>query len=256
MPQNISAPLFEVSITEHQISNSEHQTPDSSLLTSDSSFRTPNSSLQKPSPTLDYESALWHQGFLLIAGIDEAGRGAWAGPVTAGAVILPADPDMLNRLKGVRDSKLMTPAEREAMFDIIKTEAQTWAVGKADAEEIDRIGILNATKNAMKQAIEALDPQPVHLLIDYVRLHDVTIPQTGIKHGDMLSLSIACASVLAKVTRDRFMRTTAAELYPQYSFDQHKGYGTKLHQEMLAHYGPCPIHRRSFRPLADKLTLF
>ncbi|MBQ4511577.1 MAG: ribonuclease HII [Anaerolineaceae bacterium] len=230
--------------------------PHSSLITPHSFLPAPNSECHKPSPTLDYESALWHQGFLLIAGIDEAGRGSWAGPVTAGAVILPADPDILNRLEGVRDSKLMTPVEREAMFDVVKAEAQTWAVGEADAEEIDRIGILNATKNAMKRAIEALKPQPVHLLIDYVRLHDVTIPQTGIKHGDMLSLSIACASVLAKVTRDRFMRITAAELYPQYRFDLHKGYGTKLHQEMLAQYGPCPIHRRSFRPLADKLTLF
>ena len=249
MPKNISH-------SECQTSNSSFRTPNSSLLTSDSTLLTPNSSLHKPSPTLYYETALWNQGILLIAGIDEAGRGAWAGPVTAGAVILPADPNILNRLAGVRDSKLMTPAEREAMFDVVIAEAQTWAVGEADAEEIDHIGILNATKNAMKRAFEALNPQPVHLLIDYVRLHDVTIPQTGIKHGDMLSLSIACASVLAKVTRDRFMRTTAAELYPQYHFDQHTGYGTKLHQEMLAQYGHCPIHRRSFRPLADKLTLF
>ena len=150
----------------------------------------------------------------------------------------------------------MTPAERETMFDVITANAAAWAVGKAEAEEIDRIGILNATKNAMKRAVAALGIQPDHLLIDYVRLHDVTIPQTGIKHGDMLSLSIACASVLAKVTRDRFMRTTAAELYPQYRFDQHKGYGTKLHQQALAQYGPCPIHRRSFRPLSEDLTLF
>ena len=210
----------------------------------------------KPSPTLEFETALWNQGFLLVAGIDEAGRGAWAGPVSAGAAILPADPGILETLSGVRDSKLMTPAEREAMFDIIKSTAKAWAVGEADAEEIDRIGILNATKTAMKRAIDGLGLAPDHLLIDYVRLHDITTPQTGIKHGDMLSLSIACASVLAKVTRDRFMRTTAAELYPQYHFEQHKGYGTKLHQEALAEYGPCPIHRRSFRPLSTDLTLF
>ena len=210
----------------------------------------------KPSPTLEFETALWNQGFLLVAGIDEAGRGAWAGPVSAGAAILPADPGILETLSGVRDSKLMTPAEREAMFDIIKSTAKAWAVGEADAEEIDRIGILNATKTAMKRAISGLGLEPDHLLIDYVRLHDITTPQTGIKHGDMLSLSIACASVLAKVTRDRFMRTTAAELYPQYHFEQHKGYGTKLHQEALAEYGPCPIHRRSFRPLSTDLTLF
>jgi ribonuclease HII len=207
-------------------------------------------------PTLEFETALWNQGFLIVAGIDEAGRGAWAGPVSAGAVVLPADPDVMNRLEGVRDSKLMTPAERETMFDIIKAEAKAWAVGEADTAEIDRAGILNATKIAMKRAIEGLGLHPDHLLIDYVRLHDVPIPQTGIKHGDMLSLSIACASVLAKVTRDRFMRTTAAELYPQYHFEQHKGYGTRLHQEALAEYGPCAIHRRSFRPLCKDLTLF
>ena len=205
---------------------------------------------------MEFEQGLWAQGCLSVAGIDEAGRGAWAGPVSAGAVILPAEPDILTILEGVRDSKLMTPAERETMFDVITANAAAWAVGKAEAEEIDRIGILNATKNAMKRAIEGLGVQPDHLLIDYVRLHDVTIPQTGIKHGDMLSLSIACASVLAKVTRDRYMRGEAAALYPQYGFDQHKGYGTKLHQQALAEFGPCPIHRRSFRPLADELTLF
>ncbi len=210
----------------------------------------------KTTPTLEFETALWNQGFLIVAGIDEAGRGAWAGPVMAGAAVLPADPKVLNRLEGVRDSKLMTPAERETMFDVIRAEAKVYAVGEADAGEIDRVGILNATKLAMKRAVDGLGICPDHLLIDYVRLHDVTIPQTGIKHGDMLSLSIACASVLAKVTRDRFMRTTAAELYPQYRFDQHKGYGTKLHQQALAQYGPCPIHRRSFRPLSEDLTLF
>lgn len=210
----------------------------------------------KQSPTLEFEQGLWAQGCLSVAGIDEAGRGAWAGPVSAGAVILPADPDILTRLEGVRDSKLMTPSERETMFDVITANASSWAVGKADAEEIDRIGILNATKNAMKRAIKGLGTQPDHLLIDYVRLHDVIIPQTGIKHGDMLSLSIACASVLAKVTRDRYMRGEAAALYPQYGFDQHKGYGTKQHQQALAEFGPCPIHRKSFRPLADELTLF
>lgn len=210
----------------------------------------------KQSPTLAFEQDLWQQGYSAVAGIDEAGRGAWAGPVSAGAVILPADDGILEKLQGVRDSKLMTPAEREAMFDVITANAAAWAVGEADAAEIDRIGILNATKNAMKRAVEGLAVSPDHLLIDYVRLHDVTIPQIGIKHGDRLSLSIACASVLAKVTRDRYMRNTAAELYPLYQFEQHKGYGTKLHQEALSQYGPCPIHRRSFRPLADDLRLF
>ena len=210
----------------------------------------------KTDPTLEFEEALWKQGFFHVAGIDEAGRGCWAGPVTAGAVILPADAEMLSVLKGARDSKMMTPAERERMYSVITEHALTWAVGEADNAEIDRVGILNATKNAMKRAVAALDPEPVHLLIDYVRLHDVTIPQTGIKHGDAVSLSIACASILAKVTRDRWMTETAARLYPEYGFDRHKGYGTKQHQAALAEYGPCPLHRLSFKPLRSDDTLF
>ena len=210
----------------------------------------------KTDPTLEFEEALWKQGFFHIAGIDEAGRGCWAGPVTAGAVILPADAEMLSVLKGARDSKMMTPAERERMYSVITEHALTWAVGEADNAEIDRVGILNATKNAMKRAVAALDPEPVHLLIDYVRLHDVTIPQTGIKHGDAVSLSIACASILAKVTRDRWMTETAARLYPEYGFDCHKGYGTKQHQAALAEYGPCPLHRLSFKPLRSDDMLF
>ena len=210
----------------------------------------------KTDPTLEFEEALWKQGFFHIAGIDEAGRGCWAGPVTAGAVILPADAEMLSVLKGARDSKMMTPAERERMYSVITEHALTWAVGEADNAEIDRVGILNATKNAMKRAVAALDPEPVHLLIDYVRLHDVTIPQTGIKHGDAVSLSIACASILAKVTRDRWMTETAARLYPEYGFDRHKGYGTKQHQAALAEYGPCPLHRLSFKPLRSDDMLF
>ena len=135
--------------------------------------------MKKFSPTLDYERSLWEQGFVCVAGIDEAGRGCWAGPVTAGAVILPADPAVIDRLSGVRDSKLMTPAEREAMFDVIPEVAAAWAVAEADNTEIDRLGILSATKLAMKRAIEGLSLQPDHLLIDYVRLHDVTTPQLG-----------------------------------------------------------------------------
>lgn len=210
----------------------------------------------KVKPTLEYEQSLWAQGFLRIAGIDEAGRGCWAGPVMAGAVILPADPAVLDILDGVRDSKLMTAAEREAMFGRVTGTAAAWAVGEADNREIDRVGILNATKNAMKRALAGLGIRPDHLLIDYVRLHDVTIPQTGIKHGDMLSLSIACASILAKVTRDRWMSENAAALYPQYGFDKHKGYGTKQHQQAIRDFGPCPLHRMSFRPLSEDMKLF
>ena len=212
--------------------------------------------MTRPLPTLQYELPLWQQGFLAIAGIDEAGRGCWAGPVTAGAVILPADPGILERLSGVRDSKLMTPAERDAVFSLIPGEARAWAVGEADSAEIDRLGILNATRLAMKRAIAALSLRPDHLLIDYVRLHDITIPQIGIAHGDMVSLSIAAASVMAKVTRDREMEVLA-EQYPEYGFEKHKGYGTKQHQEALARFGPCPIHRMTFKPLSsEELKLF
>ena len=212
--------------------------------------------MTRPLPTLQYELPLWQQGFLAVAGIDEAGRGCWAGPVTAGAVILPADPGILERLSGVRDSKLMTPAERDAVFSLIPGEARAWAVGEADSAEIDRLGILNATRLAMKRAIAALPLRPDHLLIDYVRLHDVTIPQIGIAHGDMVSLSIAAASVMAKVTRDREMEVLA-EQYPEYGFEKHKGYGTKQHQEALARFGSCPIHRMTFKPLSsEELKLF
>ena len=211
---------------------------------------------ERPSPTLDYEEALWKQGFFAVAGIDEAGRGCLAGPVMAGAVILPAESGIAERLRGVRDSKLMTPAERDEMYDAVIREAAAWGAGEADNREIDRIGILNATKNAMKRAIGYLGMQPDHLLIDFVRLHDVTTPQIGLKHGDMLCLSIACASVIAKVTRDRWMQSEAARLYPQYGFETHKGYGTREHMEALRRYGPCPIHRMTFRPLSEDLTLF
>ena len=211
---------------------------------------------ERPSPTLDYEEALWKQGFFAVAGIDEAGRGCLAGPVMAGAVILPAESGIAERLRGVRDSKLMTPAERDEMYDAVIREAAAWGAGEADNREIDRIGILNATKNAMKRAIGNLGMQPDHLLIDFVRLHDVTTPQIGLKHGDMLCLSIACASVIAKVTRDRWMQSEAARLYPQYGFETHKGYGTREHMEALRRYGPCPIHRITFRPLSEDLTLF
>ena len=211
---------------------------------------------ERPSPTLEYEEALWKQGFFAVAGIDEAGRGCWAGPVMAGAVILPAENEIAERLKGVRDSKLMTPEERTEMYEAVIRESAAWAVGEADNREIDRVGILNATKNAMKRAIAGLGTKPDHLLIDFVRLHDVTTPQIGLKHGDMICLSIACASVIAKVTRDRWMQTEAASLYPQYGFDQHKGYGTAQHMEALRLNGPCPLHRMSFRPLSENLTLF
>ncbi len=210
----------------------------------------------KVDPTLTYEEALWEQGSFYVAGIDEAGRGAWAGPVMAGAVILPVDPELPEMLKGARDSKMMTPAQRESMYDVIAQTAQTWAVGSATHEEIDRIGILNATRLAMRRAVEGLTLTPEHLLIDYVYLFGVNIPQTNLKHGDMLSLSIACASIMAKVTRDRWMTENADPAYPEYGFARHKGYGTAQHTQALETYGPCPIHRMTFHPISKEPTLF
>ena len=210
----------------------------------------------KVDPTLTYEEALWEQGSFYVAGIDEAGRGAWAGPVMAGAVILPVDPELPEMLKGARDSKMMTPAQRESVYDVIAQTAQTWAVGSATHEEIDRIGILNATRLAMCRAVEGLTHTPEHLLIDYVYLFGINIPQTNLKHGDMLSLSIACASIMAKVMRDRWMTENADTAYPEYGFAKHKGYGTAQHSQALEDYGPCPIHRMTFHPISKEPTLF
>lgn len=211
---------------------------------------------KRTDPTLDFEIPLWERDIFYIAGIDEAGRGAWAGPVMAGAVILPVDRSLCETLKGVRDSKLMTPKEREALFDRVKEISAAWCVAEASQEEIDRMNILAATRLAMQRAIDGLSVRPQHLLIDYVRLHNQPVPQTNIKHGDMLSLSIACASILAKVTRDRRMSTEYEELYPQYGFAAHKGYGTAQHMRALEQFGPCPAHRMTFHPIAKEPALF
>lgn len=207
-------------------------------------------------PTLDLEKALWEQGFFYIAGIDEAGRGAWAGPVMAGAVILPIDLDLLNIMDGVRDSKQMTPLERDRMAAIIMDQALCWSVGSADHQEIDQLGILPATRLAMERAIMDLSVKPQYLLLDYVWLPRQMTPQQSMPKGDIHSLSIASASILAKVFRDRWMTTEASEKYPVYGFDQHKGYGTQLHQSRLEEFGPCEIHRKTFHPILKDLTLF
>ena len=198
-------------------------------------------------PTLSFEIPLWQRDVIYIAGIDEAGRGALAGPVMAGAVILPADPDLCEKLKGVRDSKLMTPRKREEMAGLIRSSAVSWAVGEASEQEIDEMNILNATKTAMRRAIAALSPVPQHLLIDYVHLEKSPIPQTSIKFGDRLSLSIACASILAKVTRDHRMTDEYALRYPEYGFEKHKGYGTASHLAAIAAHGLSTAHRQTFR---------
>lgn len=199
-------------------------------------------------PDINFEKKLWKKGITLVAGIDEAGRGAWAGPVAAGAVILPNETSILKNLNGVRDSKQMTAHQRAIWAERIKQIAVCWGVGLASNEEIDQLGILPATKLAMKRAILSLDYVPKHLLIDAVKLRDIEIPQTALIHGDALVLSIAAASVLAKTTRDAILVDLAID-YPGYGFERHKGYGTKMHREQLRLMGPTKIHRFSYEPI-------
>ena len=209
-------------------------------------------SLIPPSPDLALETSLHVAGTSLIAGLDEAGRGAWAGPVTAAAVILPVDFYENNRLAGVRDSKQLTPAQRFALEPIIKSIAQAWAVGFASSQEIDSLGILAATRLAMMRALSGLIISPLHLLIDALFLPEITIPQTALIKGDQRSLSIAAASILAKTARDRWMEDLALQ-EPAYGFEHHKGYGTHRHQSALSIHGPCLFHRYSFAPVKETL---
>ncbi|MCQ2552478.1 MAG: ribonuclease HII [Clostridia bacterium] len=190
---------------------------------------------------LVYERKLWDAGKEYIAGVDEVGRGPLAGPVVTAAVILPKDFSLL----GVDDSKKLSPKRRDELFDQIKEAAICYAIGRREPERIDEINILEATKEAMQEAIDGLRIKPDHVLIDAVNLKTLRIPQTSIIHGDATSVSIAAASIIAKVTRDREM-LEMAKLYPGYSFESNKGYGTAAHYEGLAAKGPCPIHRKSF----------
>lgn len=189
---------------------------------------------------LQYEKQLIKDGYTLIAGMDEAGRGPLAGPVSVGCCIMNLD-DIID---GINDSKKLTPLKREKLFDIIKEKSIAYSIVDVDCDEIDKINILNATKKGMKIALGNINPKAEFLLVDAVK-DDFSIPYMPIIHGDALSYSIAAASVLAKVHRDELMRKYA-EIYPEYGFEKHKGYGTKLHIEMLKKYGPCPIHRQTF----------
>jgi ribonuclease HII len=204
-----------------------------------------NQELIPASPDLSFEKALWQAGLTWVAGIDEAGRGALAGPVTAAAVVLPAEIRIINQLEGIRDSKQMTADQRDEARVRIMRYAVTWGVGFATVEEIDQGGILPATRLAAGRAIEALMPNPVHLLLDYLFLPEVSISQTALIKGDCRSLSIAAASVLAKTSRDTVMRELE-EMYPGYAFSKHKGYGTLAHRVALNQRGVCPAHRLSF----------
>lgn len=195
------------------------------------------------------EKMLESQGYQRIAGIDEVGRGALAGPVVAAAVILPCqiDAPWLNQVK---DSKQLSPARRELLFHHIHEIALAIGIGMAPHEVIDTQGIIKATRLAMRLAIGQISPPPESLLIDYMRLPEVSLPQKGIKDGDSLCFSIACASIVAKVTRDQLM-VELDRTYPGYGLAQHKGYGTKEHLSCLRRLGPSPIHRQSFKPVKD-----
>ena len=193
---------------------------------------------------LRYEKNLWCKGKDFIAGIDEVGRGPLAGPVVSAAVILPKG--YYN--KKIKDSKQLTPLQREKLFSDIIDNALTFAIGCVDAQVIDRINILRATYESMYRAIDKLKFLPDHILVDGFEIPGLPIPQTGIKKGDCLCLSIAAASIIAKVFRDRIMELYDIE-FPAYKFSKNKGYGTKYHIETLLKIGPCKIHRKSFSPL-------
>ncbi len=205
-------------------------------------------------PTFEEEQRLYKEGYRFVAGIDEVGRGAVAGPVAAAAVILPADSCQLSAtnpfcwLSQVRDSKQLSPRRREELSPWIQKIAISCGVGMVSPEDVDAFGIMEATREAMYLAVEQLLVHPDFLLIDFISLPEILIPQRGLVHGDQISLSIACASILAKVTRDHYMKEMG-KVYPGYGMASHKGYATTEHCLSLRQLGPCPIHRRSFEPV-------
>ena len=193
-----------------------------------------------------YEREQWKNGVQTVCGVDEAGAGPLMGPVYAAAVILPRELD----IPGLNDSKKLTEKKREALYEIITAQAAAWSVARVEAAEMDKMDILNARMLAMQKALDGLTLRPDLALIDGNRDHGsryaIEIPHRLIVGGDGKSASIAAASILAKVSRDRYVSTELDAKYPQYQFAKHKGYGTRLHYEMLDQYGPCPEHRRTF----------
>jgi ribonuclease HII len=206
-------------------------------------------------PTLELEYRVFQQtGLKLIAGLDEAGRGAIAGPVVAAAVILPLDQsDLLAALVGVNDSKQLSARQREELYELVRERALAYGVGRSSAADIDQMGILPANAQAMQRALAQLQPAATFLLLDgRMRLRNIPLPQEAIVRGDSRSLSIAAASILAKVERDREM-VGWHDQYPAYGFDRHKGYCTRQHEAAVARCGPCPIHRRTFAPIRQPM---
>ncbi len=198
-----------------------------------------------------FEQALWQQGVTRVAGVDEAGRGPLAGPVVAAAVILPprwAEKSLPAELRGLNDSKQLTEIQREKFFTFLVNCGEVeFGVAEVSVELIDEINILQATHRAMNEALGRLNPLPPHALVDGLPVKTLRVPQTAIVQGDALSYSIAAASVLAKVTRDRLMVDYHGQ-FPEYGFADHKGYGTRRHLEAIGKFGACPIHRRTFAP--------
>ncbi len=192
-------------------------------------------------PTFKIERQLIERGLSAIVGVDEAGAGALAGPIVAGAVILPLN----SGLKLIRDSKLLSPRQRDELYDQILDRSTAWASGSASVEEITNLGLRPANYLAMRRAIESI-PEIHHVLVDAWTIPDLPYPQTGIIKGDQKVKSIAAASVIAKVTRDHLMQEYANQ-FPQYDFHLHKGYGTKVHQAAIQEHGPCPIHRLTYK---------
>lgn len=201
------------------------------------------------SPNLEQEMGLYAAGYRYVAGVDEAGRGAWAGPVYAAAVVLPLErADLLQVLGDVRDSKQLSPAQREALLPIIQGVAEAIGIGWAEPAEVDGLGIAAATRLAMARAVEGLNGRADALLIDHVRLPEVALPQHSLSKADVRCLSVAAASIVAKVSRDRLMVALDGDL-PGYGFACHKGYGTRAHRQALERLGPSPIHRVSWKPV-------
>ena len=202
-------------------------------------------------PTFEFETRLWQQGFFHVAGIDEVGRGALAGPVVAGAAVVPYNAELKGIWAKVRDSKLLTPTQRTEYAAEIRLEAAAWGIGAVSPQTIDQVNIAVATRQAMQRAVQALVPAPDYLLIDWVRLHMLNIAQESHTKADMRIVSVAAASILAKVHRDELM-IDLGQRFPAYQFASNKGYGTAAHRTAIVEHGPCPEHRHSFAPIAEK----
>lgn len=203
-------------------------------------------------PTVEIEAQFWARGLVRVAGLDEVGRGCWAGPVCAAAVMLPPEPAVLAALAGVRDSKQLTPRQRATLALRVREVALSVGVGRAEAAEIDSLGIVPATRLAMRRALAAGSLSAQALIIDALPLPESALPQAVFPYADARSLSVAAASIVAKVYRDTWMAEVAESQYPGYGFARHKGYGTAEHRAALEQAGPCPLHRYTFQPVAAR----